>query len=393
MYGVHNLNTIDPAGEALWTAEYEKISNFGQADVILVRSAPMHDLQLSENLLAVARAGAGVNNIPLEKCAENGTVVFNTPGANADSVMELALCGMLLGCRDILGGIDWVKSIASSGNVAKLVEKEKSRFSGHELRKKTLGVIGLGAVGGQLANTCRNLGMQVYGCDPYLSIDGAWHLNCHVKRVADRAEIYEKCDIISIHTPLLPKTRGMIDAAAIAKMRPGVIIVNMARDALVDDDAMESALKSGKVAAYVTDFPNDKTAVMPGCIPIPHLGASTAESEANCARMAVRQVRDYLENGNITNSVNFPDCDMGVCHAAGRITILHRNIPNSLGQFTAAVAGENINIAGLMNRSRGDYAVTILDLDQAPSPDMLQNLSEIPGTLRVRHIVGHEKPR
>ena len=384
MYNIHYLNKISDKGTQLWTEDYQLSDSLAAADAVLVRSAAMHDLALPENLLAIARAGAGVNNIPLEKCAEAGVVVFNTPGANANSVMELALCGMLLGCRDVVGGINWVRNL--QGDVAKQVEKGKSQFAGHELRQKTLGVIGLGAVGGPLANACRRFGMQVYGCDPYISIDAAWHLDRHVIRVRSRDEIYEQCDVISLHTPLVPDTRQMINAEAIEKMRDGVIIVNMARDALVDDDAMAAALQSGKVRAYITDFPNDKTANMPGCVAIPHLGASTEESEDNCAKMAVRQIMDYLENGNITNSVNYPACDMGVCHTAGRVTVLHRNIPNSLGQFTAAVAGENINIAGLMNKSRGEFAYTMLDLDQAAPEHLVQCLCAIDGVLRVRVI-------
>ncbi len=386
MYQVHYLNKISDKGTALWTEDYKLTDNLADAEAVLVRSAAMHELPIDPKLLAVARAGAGVNNIPLDRCAEAGVVVFNTPGANANSVMELALCGMFLGCRDIIGGINWVKSIAGTGDVAKKVEKGKSQFAGHELRQKTLGVIGLGAVGGPLANAARRFGMQVYGCDPFISIDAAWHLDRHVVRVRTREEIYEQCDVISLHTPLLEDTRKMINAEAIGKMRDGVIIINMARDALVDDDAMADALQSGKVKAYITDFPNDKTADLPGCVAIPHLGASTEESEDNCAKMAVRQIMDYLENGNIVNSVNYPNCDMGICHTAGRITILHKNIPNSLGQFTAAMAGENINIAGLMNKSRGEFAYTILDLDQAASEHLVQSLSKVDGVLRVRVI-------
>ena len=309
-----------------------------------------------------------------------------TPGANANSVMEPALCGMLLACRDIVGGINWVQSIKESPDVAKLVEKGKQQFAGHEIRDKKLGVIGLGAIGGPLANAARRLGMQVYGCDPFISIDAAWHLDSHVNRVKSREEIYENCDIITLHVPLLDDTRQMINRDAISKMKDGVIILNFARDLLVDDDAMAEALRSGKVARYVTDFPNAKTANMPGCIAIPHLGASTEESEDNCARMAVRQVMDYLENGNIANSVNFPNCDMGVCHTAGRITILHKNIPNSLSRFTTAMASENINIDGLMNKSRGDYAYTMLDLDHTPSQHAVEELKKINGVLRVRII-------
>ena len=386
MYNIHYLNKISEKGTALWTEEYTPCASAEKADAILVRSASMHEMEMPEGLLAIARAGAGVNNIPLTSCADQGIVVFNTPGANANSVMELALCGMLLACRDIVGGINWVQTVKDSPDVAKLVEKGKSQFAGHEIREKKLGVIGLGAIGGPLANASRRLGMQVYGCDPYISIEAAWHLDSHVNRVKTRDEIYSQCDIITLHVPLLDDTREMINAEAIAKMKDGVIILNFARDLLVDDDAMAEALKSGKVKRYVTDFPNAKTANMPGCIAIPHLGASTEESEDNCAKMAVRQVMDYLENGNITNSVNFPNCDMGVCKTAGRITIMHRNIPNSLSRFTAAMASENINIDSLMNKSRGDYAYTILDLDHTPSQHAVEQLKKIDCVLRVRVI-------
>ena len=386
MYRIHNLNNISPKGTALWTENYTLTDDPEQADAILVRSANMHDMPLPPSLLAVSRAGAGVNNIPLTACAEAGIVVFNTPGANANSVMELSLCGMLLSSRDVVGGINWVQSIKDTPDVAKQVEKGKQRFAGHEIRGKSLGVIGLGAVGGPLANAAHKLGMTVYGCDPYISIDAAWHLDSSIIRVNTREEIYDKCDIISLHTPLLDSTRQMINAEALSKMRDGVIILNFARDLLVDDEAMAQALASGKVSRYVTDFPNEKTASMPGCIAIPHLGASTQESEDNCAKMAVREVMDYLENGNIRNSVNYPNCEMGVCTTQGRITILHRNIPGSLGRFTAAIAGENINIAGLTNKSRGEYAYTMLDLDHHPSEQVVDQLRKIEGVLRVRVI-------
>ncbi len=386
MYNVHYLNKISPKGTALWTADYQTEDDLNAADAVLVRSANMHEMTLPENLLAVARAGAGVNNIPLTSCAEQGIVVFNTPGANANSVMELALCGMLLGCRDIVGGINWVQTIKGSSEVAKLVEKGKSQFAGHEIRHKNLGVIGLGAIGGPLANAARRLGMNVYGCDPFISIDAAWHLDSHIIRVKTREEIYAQSDIITLHVPLMDDTRKMIDAEAISKMRDGVIILNFARDALVDDDAMAEALASGKVSRYVTDFPNAKTANMPGCIAIPHLGASTEESEDNCAKMAVAQIMNYLENGNIVNSVNYPNCDMGICTSAGRITLLHKNIPNSLGRFTAVIAGEDINIAGLMNKSRGEFAYTMLDLDHPASAAVVEALKKIDGVLKVRVI-------
>ena len=386
MFNIHYLNKISPKGTAQWTEDYKAADALEDADAVLVRSANMHETALPQRLLAVSRAGAGVNNIPLTSCAEQGIVVFNTPGANANSVMELALCGMLLACRDVVGGINWVQTIKGSSEVAKIVEKGKSQFAGHEIRGKNLGVIGLGAVGGPLANAARRLGMNVYGCDPYISIDAAWHLDSHIIKVNTRDDIYAQCDIISLHTPLLDSTRKMIDANAISKMKDGVIILNFARDLLVDDDAMAEALASGKVARYVTDFPNEKTANMPGCIAIPHLGASTEESEDNCAKMAVKEVMDYLENGNISNSVNYPNCDMGICATAGRITILHRNIPGSLGRFTAAIASEDINIDGLMNKSRGEYAYTMLDLDHHPSEHAVESLKKLDGVLRVRVI-------
>ena len=386
MYQVHYLNSISPKGTALWTEDYQKVDSAAAADAILVRSAAMHDMELPENLLAIARAGAGVNNIPLQKCAEAGICVFNTPGANAESVMELALCGMLLSSRDIVDGINWVHSIKDTADIAKQVEKGKGKFAGHEIAGKRLGVIGLGAIGGPLANAARKLGMEVYGCDPYISIDAAWHLDRHIVRVKNREEIYEKCDIISIHVPLLDSTRHMIDAEAISKMKYGAVVLNFARDALVDDDAMEAALVSGKIRRYVTDFPNQRTAGMKGVIAIPHLGASTEESEDNCAKMAVRQVMDYLENGNIVNSVNYPNCDMGICNKAGRVTIMHRNIPNTLSQFTTAVASENINISDLINRSRGEYAYTMLDLDHPAPESVIEKLKKIDGVLRVRVI-------
>ena len=386
MYQIHYLNAISPKGTDLWTKDYERTDQLDEAQAVLVRSAAMHELPLPKDLLAIARAGAGVNNIPLQKCAEAGVVVFNTPGANAESVMELALCGMLLSCRDIVDGINWVKSISGTPDIAKQVEKGKGKFAGHEISGKRLGVIGLGAIGGPLANAARKLGMEVYGCDPYISIDAAWHLDRHIVRVKSRDEIYEKCDIISIHVPLLDSTRHMINASAIEKMKDGAVVLNFARDALVDDDAMEEALRSGKIRKYVTDFPNQRTAGMEGVIAIPHLGASTEESEDNCAKMAVRQVMDYLENGNIVNSVNYPNCDMGICTKAGRVTILHRNIPNTLSQFTAAVAQENINISDLLNRSRGEFAYTMLDLDHPAPPSVIKRLEEIEGVLKVRVI-------
>ena len=386
MHQIYQLNQISPKGTDLLTENYERTYHIDQAQAILVRSANMHEMEFPQELLAIARAGAGVNNIPLTSCADQGIVVFNTPGANANSVMELALCGMLLGSRDIVDGINWVQTIKGSPDIEKIVEKGKSRFAGQEVRGKKIGVIGLGAIGGPLANRARKLGMDVCGYDPHISVEAAWHLDRHVLRVKSLDELYSTCDVITLHVPLLDSTCHMINADTLGKMKDGVIILNFARDLLVDDDAMADALRTGKVKRYITDFPNTKTANMPGCIAIPHLGASTAESEDNCAKMAVQQLMDYLENGNITNSVNFPNCDMGICATAGRITILHKNIPNSLGQFTATMAAENVNIDGLMNKSRGEYAYTMLDLDHTPSDHAVEALKEINGVIRVRVI-------
>lgn len=384
MYKVHYLNKISKKGTELFTQDYIATEDMADADAVVVRSAAMHDLAFSDKLLAVARAGAGVNNIPLDRCAEEGIVVFNTPGANANGVVELSLCGMLLGCRDVIGGIEWVKTIKDDPDVAKKVEKGKSQFAGYEIKGKNLGVIGLGAVGGPLANAALQLGMRVYGCDPFISIDAAWHLDQHIVRVKTREEIYAQSDIISLHTPLLDDTRKMINAEAISQMKDGVIIINFARDGLVDDDAMEAALKSGKVKRYITDFPNARTAGMEGVIAIPHLGASTSESEDNCAKMAVRQVMDYVENGNIVNSVNFPSCDLGVRRKPTRLCILHKNIPNSIGNFTAAISEEKMNISDMVNRSKGAYAYSMFDLDELASDEIVERIEKIEGVLRVR---------
>ncbi len=387
MFKIQYLNPISPRGTELWSENYVTAGAEEAPDAILVRSAAMHDMEFPKELLAVSRAGAGVNNIPLTRCADEGIVVFNTPGANANGVVELAICGMLLGSRDVAGGIQWVQSIRDEGDVAKKVEKGKSKFAGSEIAGKSLGVIGLGAIGGPLANNAIKLGMSVFGFDPYISIDAAWHLDSRIIPVKTREEIYEKCDIISVHVPLMDSTRGMINAEAFAQMKDGVILLNFARDALVDDDALEQALASGKVKRYVTDFPNDKTASMAGVVAIPHLGASTEEAEDNCARMAVRQVMNYLENGNIINSVNFPNCDMGKLTKPARLLILHKNIPNSIGQFTSIVARENVNISDMLNRSKGEYACTMLDLDSKVSEAVTEAIAAVDGVLRVREIL------
>lgn len=386
MYNIYYLNKISPKGTALWRDTYQATEDVNSADAILVRSAAMHDMEFSKNLAAVARAGAGVNNIPLDRCAQEGIVVFNTPGANANGVKEMAICGMLLGSRDVIGGVQWVQSIKDEGDVAKKVEKGKSQFAGTEILNKSLGVIGLGAIGGPLANAAIGLGMNVYGYDPYISIDAAWHLDSNIIPVKSLEEIYANCDIITMHVPLLDSTKHMINAQTIAAMKDGVIVLNFARDALVDDDAMEEALKSGKVKCYITDFPNDRTAGMAGVVAIPHLGASTEESEDNCAKMAVKQVMDYLENGNIVNSVNFPTCSMGICTKPGRITILHKNIPNSIGRFTSLLAKYNLNISDMLNRSKGEYAYTMLDMDEPTPAGVAEELNKLEGVFRVRVI-------
>ena len=377
------LNAIAKIGLNEFGDAYEQTENFADADVALVRSAAMHEMEFGDKLLAVARAGAGVNNIPLDKLAEKGVVVFNTPGANANGVKELVMAGLLLTSRDILGGINWVQTIKDDENVAKLIEKGKGQFAGKEIQGKKLGVIGLGAIGVLVANAAAALGMTVYGCDPYISVENAWKLSRNVIHVNSREEIFQQCDYITVHVPLLDDTKKMINADTIAMMKDGVIILNFARDLLVDDDAMEAALASGKVAKYITDFPNAKTAGMKGVIAIPHLGASTQESEDNCAVIAVRELREYVEHGNIINSVNFPMLDAGVCRVASRICILHRNVPNMLSQFTTAVAG--INIENMYNKSRGDFAYSVLDVcGKVDEAAIVAKLSALDGVLKVR---------
>lgn len=384
------LNPIAAVGLNNFTDAYAKNDDVNAAEAILVRSAAMHDMEFSDKLLCVARAGAGVNNIPLDKCAEQGIVVFNTPGANANGVKELAIAGMLLAARDVVGGINWVQTVKDDENVAKLVEKGKSKFAGTEIKGKKLGIIGLGAIGGPLANAAVALGMEVYGCDPFISVDGAWKLSAEIHHVKTREEIFSTCDFISVHVPLIDNpdpsisTKKMINKDTIALMKDGVIVLNFARDLLVDDDAMEEALASGKVRKYVTDFPNAKTAGMAGVIAIPHLGASTEESEDNCAVMAVKEVREYIENGNIINSVNYPACDAGVCKTAARVTICHKNVPNMLTQFTGIFAAENINIENMVNKSRGDFAYTVLDVCAPVTDAFVAKLNAIENVLKVR---------
>ena len=347
----------------------------------------MHEMELPENLLAVARAGAGVNNIPLERCAEKGIVVFNTPGANANGVKELVIAGMLLASRDIVDGIGWVEQNCQDPEISKAAEKEKKRFAGTELEGKKLGIIGLGAIGVRVANTARHLGMEVFGYDPYVSVDAAWNLSRDVRHVLDVREIYSQCDFITVHVPLMESTKGMIGAEAISEMKDGVILLNFARDLLVEEEAVLEGLASGKIRRYVSDFPNPVTAGKKGCIVIPHLGASTEESEINCAAMAVRQMQEYLENGNIKNSVNFPDCDMGVCASASRVVVFHKNIANMIAKFSAVVGGNGLNIVNMMNRSKGAVACTMMDLESDAEEEILEQLGKIDGVFRVRKVV------
>lgn len=386
MNKIYCLNAIAKVGTEVFGDHYALTENIDEATGIMVRSAAMHDMEFSKNLLAIARAGAGVNNIPLDRCADEGIVVFNTPGANANGVKELVLCGMLLAARDIVGGIEWIQSIKDSETVAKDTEKGKKNFAGSEIRGKKLGVIGLGAIGSEVANAAAALGMTVLGYDPFLSVNSAWRLSRKIQHITDLEEIYKNCDYITVHVPLTDKNRGMIGKDTIPMMKDGVVILNFARDLLVDDDAMAQALASGKVKRYITDFPNPKSANMKGCIAIPHLGASTEESEDNCAVMAAEELQDYIDNGNIKNSVNYPVCDMGVCTSVARVAILHKNVPNMIGQITSILASYNINIENMTNKSRDTHAYTLLDFETEVTEELKAALSNIAGVLKVRVV-------
>lgn len=386
MYQIKCMNAISKVGTDLLTDDYQLTEELAQADALLVRSASLHETEFPSSLNAIARAGAGVNNIPLDKCAEAGIVVFNTPGANANAVKELVMAGLLLSARDLIGGYNWVKANADRETLAKDVEKEKKRFAGTEIVGKKIGVIGLGAIGILVANMCDRMGMEVYGYDPYVSVDAAWNLSRRIHHIRNIDEIYEQCDYITLHVPLLDGTRGMINQVAIDKMKEGVCVLNFSRDALVDDDAMKVGLSNGKVRHYVTDFPTPAIAGVDGVITLPHLGASTEEAEDNCAKMAVRELMDYLENGNIKNSVNYPDCDMGICKVAFRVTILHRNIPKMLSQFTTLFGEENVNITDMTNKSKKEWAYTMLDTDVQPSKELVEKLKQIEGIVKIRII-------
>ena len=386
MKNIHCLNPIASVGTDIFDENYKITDNIEEADAIMVRSAAMGEMEFSKNLLAIARAGAGVNNIPLDRCAENGIVVFNTPGANANGVKELVICGMLLAARDVVGGIEWTRSIKDSETISKDVEKGKKNFAGGEIKGKKLGVIGLGAIGAEVANAATSLGLEVLGYDPYISVNSAWRLSRKIKHITDASEIYRECDYITLHIPLTDDNKGMIGKNSIPQMKDGVVILNFARDLLVDDDEMEKALESGKVARYVTDFPNTKSAKMERAIVIPHLGASTQESEDNCAVMAANELVDYLENGNIKNSVNYPSCDMGVCQVEGRVALLHKNIPNMIGQITSTFAKNGYNISDLTNKSKATKAYTLIDIESKASESLVKELNAIEGILKVRVI-------
>lgn len=380
------LNPISQVGLERLTPSYTKTEDMSQADAVLVRSASMHDLEFPKSVKTVARAGAGVNNIPLEKCAQQGIVVFNTPGANANGVKEMVIAGMLLASRDIVGGIEWIGQQKENENIGKLAEKQKKQFAGCEIKGRRLGVIGLGAIGAMVANTAIYLGMEVYGYDPYLSIDTAWNLSREIKHISNVEDIFRECDYITLHVPLLDSTRGMISRENIAKMKDGVVILNFSRDLLVDETALVEALENEKVKKYVTDFANPTVAGAKNTLVTPHLGASTEESEDNCATMAVKELRDYLENGNIHNSVNYPNCDMGQCMSAGRVAINHRNVVNMISQFAKVMGDAGMNISDMTNKSKGDYAYTLIDLEAPATDGIVSKLEEIEGVLKVRII-------
>ncbi len=386
MTKIHCLNSISKVGTQKLKETYEMTDSLQDADAVLVRSANMHELELSDRLVAIARAGAGVNNIPLDKCTEQGIVVFNTPGANANGVKELVLAGMLLAARDIDGGINWVRENKDDKNISKDMEKSKKNFAGTEIKGKTLGVIGLGAIGIEVANAADSLGMHVYGYDPFLSVSGALRLSRHVKVVEQTSAIFENCDYITLHVPLLDSTRGMINKDAFSSMKDGVVILNYARDLLVNDDDMAEALENGKVKRYMTDFPNEKTGRMVNVIATPHLGASTSESEENCAVMAVDELQDFLETGRIRNSVNYPSCSLPPEKCACRICIMNVNKPNMIVRFSSILSDAGINIPNMTNKSRGDVAYTLIDCDTMPDEELINLIRSVDGVKKVRAI-------
>lgn len=385
MYTYHCLNNISKKGIEKFNAGYQEVDT-PAADAILVRSANMKEMEIPDKVKVIARAGAGVNNIPLKECADKGIVVMNTPGANANGVKELVIAGMLLASRDIVGGIEWVEQNEDDSDLAKRAEKEKKKFAGTEINGKKLGIIGLGAIGVLVANAAVSLGMDVYGYDPFISVNAAWNVSRLIHHTKDLNKIYSECDFITIHVPANEETKGMINAKAIDQMKEGVVLLNFARDVLVDEEALISGLESGKIRKYVTDFATPEIAKAKNTLVTPHLGASTEESEENCAEMAVKQVRDFLENGNIKNSVNYPTCSLGNCSDIGRVTICHKNMPNMIAQFSKAFGDSGINISDITSKSKGDYAYCIIDVASTPKRDIVDKLNEIEGVLRVTVI-------
>lgn len=388
MFHIYRKNAISEEGLKSLLPHFTLTDAQEEAEGILVRSADMHEERLSPATLAVARAGAGVNNIPLERLADAGVVVFNTPGANANSVKELVICELLLAARNVLPAVEWLRERKSEANIAKLAEQGKKQFVGSEIRGKKLGVIGLGAIGAEVANAAVALGMEVYGYDPYLSVNGAWRITKEARHATSLEELCRQCDYITLHVPLTDKNPGMIGEKEIAVMKEGVVFLNFSRDKLVDEQAMGRALESGKVRLYVTDFANPLSMTFAHAIVTPHLGASTEEAEDHCAVMAVKELMDYLDNGNIRNSVNYPDCDMGVPASVQRIALLHKNVPNMIGQISGVLAKRNINIDNMTNKSRGMYAYTLLDLETCLTAEDQASLEAIPGVIRFRAVTG-----
>lgn len=386
MFTYHCLNPISHLGLERFDSNYKMTDEAKEADAILVRSANMHEMEISDKIKAVARAGAGVNNIPIPELSDKGVVVFNTPGANANGVKEMVIAGMLLASRDIVGGIEWVESQKNESNIGKMAEKQKKQFAGCEISGKKLGIIGLGAIGVLVANAATHLGMEVYGYDPFISVDAAWNLSRTIKHIQDLNDIYRECDYITVHVPLTDNTKNMIGGEAIAQMKDGVVILNFARDILVDEKALVKALEDGKVKKYVTDFANPTVAGAVNTLVTPHLGASTEESEDNCAVMAVKELKNFLRNGNIKNSVNYPACDMGACVSVGRLAINHKNVPNMISQFTKVLGDAQVNISDMSNKSKGDYAYTMLDVETPITETIVKELQAIEGVLKVRII-------
>lgn len=388
MFKIHCVNNIAKVGTDRFGENYSFVDDAVDADAVVVRSANLHEVEIPSTLLAIARAGAGYNNIPIEKCAQMGTVVFNTPGANANAVKEMTIAGLLLGSRDILGSVDWVRTHSDDPDIPKTVEKVKKNYAGTELAGKTIVVIGLGAIGAQVANTCRHLGMTVLGYDPYLSVNAAWSLDRHIAHVNKLADVLPQADYITLHVPVVDATKGMIGAEELASMKDGVIIVNYARDLLVDEIALSAALQSGKVRRYVTDFANSVSTQMPNTIITTHLGASTHESEDNCAVMAADELKEYLEHGNIINSVNFGRVDLGPkAEGKARICIFNKNVPNMIGQITGAISEAGLNIENMANKASGEVAYTLVELDAAEVDDQLESkLASIEGIVRIRTI-------